>query len=399
MRRLPAALVLLAALHGCRDFDDALTRCAVNRICTDGTVSNNYTLALSPSEVAVSGIGTATTKLAITMPNSFFGSLELRVDGARDAGLYATFQPQPIYFYDTAATLSIRAAGVPTAMQTWTLDVVAAAPDGGIERMRESVKLSVGPPKVTTLLVDDDESENNLNADTPAAPVVPSAEPSPLDLFYAAGLTARNVPFDTWAHPFTFTGTGALTLEHLRPYTRIVWYTTSSYTDTSNVTPADDAALRAWLDLGGRTLVLVSEAYVGSQSPDAWDILRPGKTLVADYIGALGGDDSPEDDGVAYEFLGVAGQTTAGQALRVLRNDTYVSVVNVKPGTQALFTVRANPDSMGARQLPAATVRRTVGTSGTSTVAYVGFSIFYVKETATGSRSDALKAVLDAAGL
>lgn len=404
MRRVLMGLVVLALVHGCRDFDEGLTRCAIDRICTDGTSSAGFSLALTPSELTIAGLAFSRTRLDLTYPSTYYSELLFRLDGAADAGLIAVFAPEKAgQFASGAPVLDIRAEANPTIEQSWTLDVVGTQPDGG-DRVRQSLKITARPSLATTLIVDDDHSDNNFNAGNDIGITLPMPKASGSDTFYAAAMTARGAPFDTWTQPESRWdgGNSPLTFEQIQRYSKIVWYTDRSFQQYDNITAGDDYALRQWLDLGNRKLILLSENYVGYQVRLAWDMVRPDKPLAADYFGVLGGaeNDSAVTTGTGYGFSGVAGQTTAGMSIRLPMgvSETNLSLINPKPGTQPLLTVRADPDGTVERDIAMATVRRNVGDAGTSTALYVGFALVDVLPTDGGSRESAFQAFLDSAG-
>ncbi len=402
MRRLVTALVALGLLHGCRDFDDALTRCAIDRICTDGQSSAGFSLTLTPNALTLTGPSFSRTRLDLTYPQSYFNTVSFRLDGAADAGLVAIFVPDTAGAFTTEApTLDVRTAAPSMVTRMWTLDVVATQLDGG-EKVRQALTITAVPSTASVLVVDDDHSDNNFNAGNDYGVTRPMPKVSPADEFYAAGLATRGVSFDTWIQPEHAWdgGHGPLTLEQIQRYSAIVWYTDRSFQQYDNITAGDDFALRRWLDLGNKKLVLLSENYVGYQVPTDWDMVQPDKGLAADYIGVLGGaDDGAVENGNGFDFSGVAGQTTAGMSLRLPMgtSETNLSLINPKPGTQPLLTVRGDPDGTTERDIAMATVRRNVGDAGTSTAAYVGFALVTVEPTDGGTREGFFKALLDSA--
>lgn len=396
-------IAVLAFVPACRDFDEGLTRCAINRVCSDG-ISGGFGLTLTPSELTLSGTSFSRTQLAITYPPAFYARVGLRLEGAADAGLVAVFAPAETGAFDLdAPTLDVRPESTPTAMQTFTLDVVGTQTDGG-DRLRAALKITVRPSVASTLVVDDDHSDNNFNAGNDIGFTYPNPKISERDVFFAKALADRGLAHDTWLQPENAWdgGNGPLTFEQIQKYTAILWYTDRSFQQYDNITAGDDYALRRWLDLGNRKLILVSENYVGYQVPLDWDMVRPDKLLAADYVGVLGGaeDNAAVANGNGFDFSGVAGQTTAGMQIRLPfgASETNLSLINPKPGTQPLLTVRGDPDSTMERDIAMATVRRNVGDAGTSTALYVGFAIATVVPTDGGTRESLIKALLDSAG-
>lgn len=121
--------------------------------------------------------------------------------------------------------------------------------------------------------------------------------------------------------------------------------------------------------------------------------------FITDYLGAFGGEaiaDAP------FVLSGVIGQPSAGQTLNLALDtplSSDVGVINVRPGTEPLFTVPAKIASPNIRDLPCATVRRNVGDAGTSTFVHAGFPILNIVDRDAGTRAGAFQTLRAAAGI
>ncbi|MBS1152256.1 MAG: hypothetical protein H6Q89_3954 [Myxococcaceae bacterium] len=387
MRRALVWLLALAALGACRDFDDGLTLCVVNRVCgqppPDGG-PGTFSVAADPAVLTLGPGGSGVSTLTLTRPALTFDELTIALvgNGADDGGLTASVVYNGFYF--VSSTMTVR---VPLPFPAATYDLaVTASLDGG-EVARTALQVIVRAPH-PTLLVDDDGTANNTSRS--------ALPPSENDAFLTGALTSAGVPYDTFVMPYFWDGgPGPLTFEQVQGYSAIVWYT-GEKSGLRNVTASDELLLARWLDQGDRKLILLSDNYMYDEGTP-WAATK--NPFVVEYLGAIGGSFLR---GGPYPLTGVAGQPTAALSLALANGvpiSTNVGLVNRRPGTDALFTVAANPDSAGTRPIACATIRKNVGDAGTSSFTYVGFPLVNVVADGGGSPLAGWEAIRTAAGV
>lgn len=380
MRPALAAALLLC---GCHDFDAGIRQCMSNGVCksnveTDGGA--HFAVSLTPNTLTLGPGGMALVHLDLTRPIHTQDVLTLSIDGP--PGVTVGFERDTGYFNDNTLAVTLP---LPFAAGTYALDVIASK--NGTQVARSSLSVTVTAPALT-LLVDDDLSPNNLG--TPFVPV--SAE----DTFFPQALGGTAFDHFHLIAPWDGGVRSPLSVEQLKPYARIVWYTGASYGPTVNLTAADQGALSDWLDLGAKNLLLSSQNYVRDHG-------QPWKGSVNPfYRSCIGGDGGVWVRGGPRVVTGVAGQPTSGLVLTVqdggpINND--FGLVSLRAGTEALFTVVADPDDAGLRDVAVATRRTNVGDAGTSVCVYVGFPLIDALDGDGGTRRQAFDALRTAAGL
>jgi dipeptidyl aminopeptidase/acylaminoacyl peptidase len=250
--------------------------------------------------------------------------------------------------------------------------------DGGSPSPRPTGDPSLSTPSVPAarpvggriLLVDDDWSENNANPT--------NTKLSPSDTLYRSllqkGWQGKPLPFDV--HVVANDKDGP-SLDALRDYDLVLWYNGASYGGNPDnrgvISGTDEANLRAWLGSGDKTLILVSPGYINNvqgyvpsaKSNEAkWEVTE--SLFLKRVIGVKGGR------GLISRFAEAEIRAPGGELYVVSRSpiEAQFSVVNPDTAT-ALFSVELNPDAMGKRFVPTATVNRV----GVARCVYVGFTL------------------------
>lgn len=386
MRRW-AVLAAVAALTGCHDFDQGIRDCMSNGICRSNVQQDggaHFAVALAPTALTLGPGGMAKVSVKLTRPLHNLESLTLSVEAA--PGVTSAFESNASSLNETNLALTLP---LPFAAGGYAVDVVARKDDGS-QAARASLALTVRSP-AGTLLVDDDLSANNQGA--------LFAPDSVEDGFFPAALTALGVPFDptTLRSPWDGGARSPFDVAQVQGYGAIVWYTGSTRGATVNLTAADERLMREWLDLGGKKLLLSSQNFVRDRGTP-WDGGSPS-TLFTEYLGGRGGTFLL---GGPRTLQGVAGQPTSALTLAVGDAGplpTELGLVNPRPGTQPLFTLTADPDDSGIREVAVATLRTGVGDAGTSTFVYVGFPLVNVADAGAGARQAAFDALRSAAAI
>jgi hypothetical protein len=247
----------------------------------------------------------------------------------------------------------------------------------------------------TTLLVDFDGSDNNLD------PTDPTATPSPSDTLFPTLLQAESVGYDILVIP-SGTTVDSPTGSALSGYSAVVWYTADMDGQNGTLSAGQEAVVEAWLDHGQKTLLVFSEQLVQALGKDDWTTPETNAFL-SNYVGAAG-DAVDNLADMTYDAKGAAGTPFAGQTFHVVADAPISSTadeVNPKAGTETLVTVMDDPDGSGtARAVPVIVGRKHVGAAGTSTVVYVGMPIENVQVIANDNTAGQLfHAVLVFAGL
>jgi hypothetical protein len=375
-----------------------------------GVQSTDFSLSLSPSALMLPLGGTQTVTVTIdrdvgtttfTDPLTFELDLPSSITGT---GVTAVFSPKTATAASTTLTIDVGTTGIVAG--SYSLNVVATAGTGATAtQYTVALPLKVTSAAATTLLVDNDFSDNN------AHPSDTTITPSPSDTLFATLLTDEGIPFNTFIVPTPGTtpaNTPAST--DLTGYSTIVWYTGYSYAiPTWTISPAQQAILESWLGLGGKTLLVFSQNLAYDFGADGWQNATETNTFLANYVGAVGDGDDGDLDHATYNVTGAAGTVFAGEVFNVVMDSQIPSsgdTINPAAGTDVLATTVSNPHSELAAPIaaPIAVGRKHVGgttsTNGTSTVVYVGFPIEDVLKTVNNdSAADFFDATLSYAGL
>jgi hypothetical protein len=128
-----------------------------------------------------------------------------------------------------------------------------------------------GGGAVSTALVDDDMSDNNLSVSNP--------QPSPSDMIFPMLLQDEGVAFQT----VVSTSDSNPVYSDLAAYTNIIWYTGAA---RQTIFPVQQQVLEQWLDTGGKRLVIFSENLTGNLGGGTWT--TEANVFLGTYVGATG---------------------------------------------------------------------------------------------------------------
>lgn len=248
----------------------------------------------------------------------------------------------------------------------------------------------------TTLLVDNDASDNNLD------PTNTSPTPSTGDTLFPTLLAAEQITYDTFAVPNT-TGIGPV-FSQLGNVSTIIWYTGDNFGDPGTITPAQQTTLENWLDVGNKTLIIFSEDMMYDLGVD-WTFTG-GNTFVTSYLGLLGGVADVSTalgslEGVNYTATGNTGVPAFSGLTFAIDANTGVDIttadaVNPATGTDTLLTAPADPTGTGT---DSPTPVASGHTKGTSKIIYVGIPIESVHGAPNNTSAQLFHACLKYAGL
>jgi len=251
-----------------------------------------------------------------------------------------------------------------------------------------------------TLLVDDDDSDNN----DPNSPV---QTPSYSDTLFAGLLTGEHLTYTTFAVPAgNDTNPTVPTFSQLSGVSTIVWYTADNDSgEPPTLSSSQETTLGNWLDLGNKTLIIFSENLLFDLAPDWTD--TNGDTFVATYLGLTGGEADVElasgdslDQDISFIATGVSTVPAfSGLSFAIDANlniTTTADAVNPATGTDTLLTVQADPLATGANTTTGVASGHT---KGTSKIIYVGIPIEAVHGAPTNTSTQLFHACLRYAGL
>ena len=339
-----------------------------------------YTLSLSPATLSLPPGGSSMTKVSVDR-GTFTGAIDFSASGA-PAGVTLTLMPTSSN--GSMTTLKV-AVGDTVAAGNYSITVTGTS--AGMAATT-TLALTVTAP-ATALLVDDDRSDNNDGTDNPTT--------SSSDALFPMELAAKGIIYNTFVVPTDKDGPVADTL---KKYSTVVWYTGSEYGGASHVNTIsvnDEIQLKAWLDMGGKTLIIFSDEYIYDLGV-TWDDVDTTHDLFDHYIGGVGGEEATALNSTATSVTGTGpaasvGAFTVGQPPDGI--NTFWNIVKPATGTDTLFTVSFDPTSSGTPSpTPVAVGRKNVGTAGTSKVVYVGFAVENI--VVTDHTHDVQKAALDA---
>jgi hypothetical protein len=251
-----------------------------------------------------------------------------------------------------------------------------------------------------TLLVDDDDSDNN----DPNAPV---QTPSYSDTLFAGLLTGENVTYTTFPVPAgNDTNPTVPTFSQLSGVSTIVWYTADNDNgEPPTLSSSQETTLGNWLDLGNKTLIIFSENLLFDLGPDWTD--TNGDGFVATYLGLSGGEADVQlasgyslDQDISFTATGVSSVPAfSGLSFAIdgnLNIATTADAVNPASGTDTLLTVQADPLATGTNTTTGVASGHT---KGTSKIIYVGIPIEAIHGAPTNTAAQLFHACLKYAGL
>src|SRR5947209_11723870 len=114
-----------------------------------------------------------------------------------------------------------------------------------------------------TLLVDFDDSDNNVD------PTDTSATPSPSDTTFATLLQGEGVRYDTFVVPEAAMPSTPAT-SALAGYNVLVWYTGEQSGQNQTLSAVQEATVEAWLDQGQKTMLVFSQQLFFGLGVDDW---------------------------------------------------------------------------------------------------------------------------------
>ncbi|MHB8421104.1 MAG: hypothetical protein ACYDCL_23800 [Myxococcales bacterium] len=237
-------------------------------------------------------------------------------------------------------------------------------------------------------------------------------------------LNAAGIAYDTYVEPANSSDTADVDPSdpQLTGVNKIVYFTGDNYgTDAPpTVSAAQQTLLQAWLDEGGKTLVLFSPGMPADFGQNRWTTAETNPFLTQ-YCGFAADNENPDwfngttavdlgYDQTAYETVsGGSAAAFTGKTWTVVNDNQqnpsvryYTSAVQPATGVVTLATLPADPAAAGANAPTAVvTLATKVGAKGTSTVLYVGLSVENLSNLIPGQnvQCDFLNAVQTAAAL
>lgn len=179
----------------------------------------------------------------------------------------------------------------------------------------------------------------------------------------------------------------------------IVFFTGDNLTPMS---PSQEATLQNWLNAGGHTLILFSPALVYGIGAGLGWTSNETNLFLTQVLGAQEDLDNPQvwstsatdtaidsvpssvvnGSATVPAFAGQKWTATSGVSTVAL----YFSIMNSLAGTDVLATTPVDPLSSGTGNTaePVAIGRKHIGTAGTSTVVWVGFSVEDIQQNLAG---------------
>lgn len=290
----------------------------------DGTgTGSSFMLALTPGALSIAAGSSGTVQVVVTRQRGFAGTVELSLDPPSLGTFSTPSMPD-------GTNLSVLRLDAPLGAPEGTTRATITARSGAFF-ITATLELTVTAPAALGL-VDGDGTEN-----------------SPADQLFPALLREVGVRF-TQARA-----------DDLRRFDTIVWYT-----GPRALTQAEQATLRAFLDEGGRRVVLFSRTSLedlGSSAPARHSESR-------------------------LNARGVSVMT--GLTLSVGPGGTALVPVTPKPGTETLFS--AMVDAMPAA---IAVGRKSLGALSSSSAVFFGFALEDVIDVGTDAKATALARMLN----
>ena len=290
---------------------------------TDVTgTGTSFVLALTPGALTVTPGNTGTVEITITRQGNFQGAVTLSSDPPGLGELSA-------HELSGNASLSVLRIAVPSTAPPGTTLATVTARSGALV-MTATLELTITAPAQIGL-VDDDGAENSA-----ADQLFPS-------LLRKAGLAFAPV------HGVEF-----------RSFRTLLWYT-----GQRALSAADQSALRAFLDEGGRTLILFSSAL-----PSFDD---------------LGSGTAAQQRAQPFNVRG----STVMTGLTLSLSGARLTPVTPNPGTDTFFSAMVD-----ARPAAIAVGRKGVGAAASSKAVFFGFPLEEVIDVGTDAKATAFERVL-----
>jgi hypothetical protein len=349
---------------------------------TTGPSAPNFALTAMPDTLTLAEGGQQTIRIDIERDAGGTLDTDTLIFGlVSDGGVTGVFAPLETAGDATALTISTEAS-VPAG--TYSLTVVASSSSNRQAFQEVDISLTVSSEVVTTLLVDNDDSQNNADG---------GGIPSVSDTLFAQELALAGIPFNTFVIPSTgdtFDGTVVAN------YSTVVWYSGANNSTTGNgsLSSADEQFLEMWLDQGNKRLLMFAPYLVQDLEPFHFWGDTPSDQFLSLYVGAQGCDQNPQQlfDGQSFVASGVDGTPfglDGGQVFQITPTpipDT-ASVINPGDGgTAPLVTVAADELGIGVPQaIPCTVINNSAGQAGTSTVVLVGIPIEDIQALDAGS--------------
>jgi len=315
---------------------------------------------------------------------------------AADAGVSGMFNP---LFVDGGATALMIGVADTVPAGSYPLTVYASSVSNPQSSHFTDLTLTVSSEMVTTLLIDNDDSENNADG---------GGLPSPSDDFFMQALQSAGTVYNT----FVITSTGQQTFDStvLANYATVVWYTgANSLMAGGNgcLSSAQEDFLEGWLDQGGKQLLMFSPYLLQDLDSFRFWSIPPDDQFLSLYVGAEGCDQNPQQlfDGKNFFATGVDGTAfgaadageDGGEIFEVVPNPIPDTAGVINPGdggTLPLVTIEANEViGDGTQAVPTAVINTSAGQAGTSTVVYVGIPIEDIQASDAGSGQSFFNAV------
>lgn len=278
------------------------------------------------------------------------------------ASLFRTFVSRTVPFSLLSTALIL--ATVPPALSA--TKIVTAKLEQAKKNPSSTVKglpspAATGPLRI--LLVDDDVSDNNnIPGDT---------RKSVSDTVFRK-LVADAVGGDkgSWAIETVKANANGPSIDRLRPYSLIIWYTGSSYggnpDNTSVLSIEDERTVRRYLEETGGAVILISPGYASKvlEQGSTWE--ESSWPFLKEVLGIRGGR------GLAQRFLPGTVTTTQATQFQVGKGSAVESQFSaVNPGgAEVLFTAKLDATKSGGQPAPVA----TAFSYGRGRIVYVGFT-------------------------
>ncbi len=304
-----------------------------------------------------------------------------------DAGVNGIFNPLTTSGSATALTIDLADTVL---AGTYPLTVIASSASNPQSSHETDLTLTVSSEMVTTLLIDNDDSENNADG---------GGLPSASDEFFMQALQTAGIVYNTYVinsvAPDTFDS------PVLANYSTVIWYTGANNLMTGNgcLSMPDEQFLEMWLDQGGKQVLMFSPYLVEDLDSFRFWSIPPDDPFLLHYMGIEGCDQNPQGlfDGQSFVATGVDGTAFSapdggedgGETYDVAASpipDTAAAVNPGDGGTLPLVTISANELGLGTPQdVPCAVINSKAGQAGTSTVVYVGIPIEDIQGSDAGS--------------
>jgi hypothetical protein len=230
-----------------------------------------------------------------------------------------------------------------------------------VQRVASPVPVS---GRLRILLVDDDGSYNNS---------IPGDKRNSVSDTVFRNLVSNAVGGDgaSWATEVVRTHASGPSIEKLRDYSLIVWYTGASYggnpDNTSVLSVADEKTVRRYLEETGGAVILISPGYVSKvlEQGSTWE--QSSWPFLNEVLGIRGGK------GLAQRFKAGTVSTTRGMQFQVGKGgpvESQFSAVNPR-GASVVFTAALSDMKNAGEVTPVA----TANSYGRGRIVYVGFTL------------------------